>query len=592
MTDSSRVHPAVLPMLASFAVTALLAVLLARRPGKRPIHWVLLGLLLSAGVWTGAAAWRYSVQDETSIMAAYRVMFLGVSMVPGLWLVLAGLFARIERFESSPAFAILAFAPGAVFYLLFVTNEAHHWVARIGPTRFEDGPMFVAFLLWGYAATLGGLALLLARARFAAAHEGWTEAGLVVAAAAAPIAASLAYQLDWLGWRWDPTGAALGISAALLYPLIFKLGFLEKVPLIRGDVFEHLHDGVLVADRHGRLIDANPAAERLLGIALADRLGGELATCVTDALEPPDREPARVVLTNPADAGRGKPEFTTLGSRRVRISSGALSNASGDSLGSVVVLHDCTEERRTERTLRRAQKLESVGFLAAGVAHEVNNPLAFIRSNLILVQRLAEELVEQVQTADAAATWKEEVRELPEIVQETLEGVDRIGGIVEDMRRLSRDSTEDEEQLDVNDSVKAALRFAQLHRGGPWVDVDVQLAERLPVVLGSQDALVQVFLNLLLNARQALAGRPGRLRVQSRLSDEGVRIAVEDDGPGVPPEIQERIFDPFFTTKSPDEGTGLGLAIAYDIVREHKGTLELQSEPGRTVFTVVLPRSG
>ncbi len=580
-------HPALLPMCLSFVATASLAAVLAWQSGKTRIHWALLSLLLAVVLWTAGASWRYLAGDLAHVHAAYRISFLGASFAPGAWLLLCGHFSRVEWFEVRPAATALCLLPGALFYLAFVTNDAHGWVAQIDAAGVVNGPLLQVFLLWSYGQVIAGMTLLLRQARELAGQGGRVRAAVLISAALAPLTVSVAYQLGWTGLRWDPTASALGVSAVLLYPLVFRFGFLERVPLVRRDVFDHLRDGVLVADADARVVDLNPAAESLLG-APAERVRGRaLVHCLEEIVEPADRGALAMATEGPGPGGpRVLPEVNTLSGRLLRLSSGALGDA-----GTVVVLHDRTEERKSERALRQAQKLESVGFLAAGVAHEVNNPLAFVRSNLAHIRAACDSLEELAKSE--RAELPADLVELPEVVVETLEGVERIAGIVDQMRRLSRDATEEEGPVDLNDVVREAMRFADLHRGSADVAVEAELAEGIPAVAGNRDALVQVLLNLLLNARQALGDAPGgSIRVGTGAGEEGVFARVADDGPGIPPQIRERIFDPFFTTKAPDEGTGLGLAIAWDIVREHRGTIEVASPlEGGTAFRVVLPAS-
>jgi C4-dicarboxylate-specific signal transduction histidine kinase len=143
--------------------------------------------------------------------------------------------------------------------------------------------------------------------------------------------------------------------------------------------------------------------------------------------------------------------------------------------------------------------------------------------------------------------------------------------------------------VSLNQVAAEALRFAALHRGRT-VRVDTAFDPALPTVEASEDRLVQVALNLILNAKQALADRPdGAIRLETSREGESVVLRVRDNGPGVPPALRERIFDPFFTTREPGEGTGLGLAIAFDILREHEGALELESPPAGACFAVRLP---
>jgi signal transduction histidine kinase len=250
----------------------------------------------------------------------------------------------------------------------------------------------------------------------------------------------------------------------------------------------------------------------------------------------------------------------------------------GELAGQFAVLRDRTEEQRYERLIRQTQRLESVGTLAAGVAHEVNNPLAFIRSNLSQVQRMGELVEEHLDGPDAKLA--EDLRDLREIAEETLDGIARIERIVFDMRLLSTPLEQALVSVNVNRVVRDAIRLANL-RDDSAIAAKLDLADGLPSAEGSPQRLVQAILNLLVNARQALEGVPdARIEVETRREGDEVVILVRDNGPGIAEEIREHIFDPFFTTKSPHQGTGLGLAIAFDILRNHGGVLEVRSRSG------------
>jgi signal transduction histidine kinase len=279
-------------------------------------------------------------------------------------------------------------------------------------------------------------------------------------------------------------------------------------------------------------------------------------------------------------------EFTTRAERRLEVAGKCVRDAQGEVLGRFVLLRDRTEERRVEQLLRQSQRLETVGQLVAGVAHEVNNPLAFVQANLRQIERLAALAAKRPGEPDRDA---EEVAELPQIVAECIDGIERIERIVDSMRRFSRAPSDEFVAVDINRVVDASIRLADLHRSSS-VAVDARLASVLPPVHGSAARLEQVFVNLLVNAKQALANRPrGRVEVATRLAGDIVQVRIEDDGPGIPEPHRERIFDPFFTTKAPEQGTGLGLSIAFDIVREHGGVLELRRASPGACFVVHLP---
>lgn len=586
---------AIAPNAVSFVLAALLAASVLARRVKSPLHWTLLAMLGGIVLWTGGAVWRHSATHRDELLAAFRVMFLGVAFVPPLWLLLAARFARLRQVEGRPGVSASVLAPAVFFYLAFLTNERHGAFARIEMDAFSYGPLFWVLAVWAWGCVAGGIALFLRRARWMAAHQERPRAVLLAGCALVPAALNGTYLLELLPWSFDPTPVALGFSAALLFPVIFRFRLLGGLPLLRRDVIEYLRDGVVIADARGTILDVNPAAVRLLGRP-ADALRGQpLRETLVAFAVPEDRWAAELALHHPdddPDAPRAVPEVATLAGRRIRISAPVVAGGDGTPAGQFVVLHDRTEERKRERALRQAQKLESVGFLAAGVAHEVNNPLAFVRANLGQLAASID-LVKEL-ARDAPRQRREELLEWPQIVEETREGVDRIAQIVARMRRLSRDGEEERDEVDANAAVRESAKLAQLARGFTSVALAMDLDPSLPPVRGSRDGLVQVFLNLLLNAKQALQeGGGGSIRVCSRAQGGSVLVEIADDGPGIPEELQERIFDPFFTTKGPDEGTGLGLPIAFDIVREHRGALEVESRPGEgSCFRVRLPALG
>jgi signal transduction histidine kinase len=304
-------------------------------------------------------------------------------------------------------------------------------------------------------------------------------------------------------------------------------------------------------------------------------------------------------LSQPEGGGRPhsrfQARFLTEQGRRIELGAAPVRSSSGRPAGIYAVLRDCTEQHRYELAIRQSQKLESVGVLAAGVAHEVNNPLAFIQANLGTLQQMADAVERNL--AHFPEKDARELADLRDVIDESLEGIARISRIVNRLRRFSRTAEEPVGPLDLNAVAEEAIRFARLDRqGGPAIET--RLAPDLPPVHGSRDGLTQVLLNLLLNAAQAVAGRSdGRIEVTSRLepAEDGepppwLVLEVRDNGPGVPETIRRHVFDPFFTTKSPDQGTGLGLAIAFDIVREHQGHLELLPDDGRgACFALRLP---
>ncbi len=259
-----------------------------------------------------------------------------------------------------------------------------------------------------------------------------------------------------------------------------------------------------------------------------------------------------------------------------------LRDSDGRPLRMIGAMMDITERREMQARLLVADRLASVGTLAAGVAHEINNPLAYVLANLTR----ALHLLERKGSPQAA--------ELSGLVREAQDGAARVRRIVQDLRVFARADDDVREQVDLRDVVRSSVHLADneiRHRAR----LELALSP-IPLVDGNQGRLGQVVVNLLVNAAQAIpegAADRNVIRVSTRVDAAGRPVLeVSDTGPGIPVEIQGRIFDPFYTTKRQSEGTGLGLTICAGIVASLGGKIELESEPGRgSTFRIVLPRA-
>ncbi len=240
----------------------------------------------------------------------------------------------------------------------------------------------------------------------------------------------------------------------------------------------------------------------------------------------------------------------------------------------LVALYDRTDELRAQRELIAREKLATVGEIASGVAHEVNNPLAAIRME-------AELLARSTRDADAGAAASTIVRE-----------VDRAARIVRSLLRLARRADTTPTRTQVNELVRDVAEIRQRVLRADNIEVRAQQDHAAPAVLGLGQDLQQVVINLVTNAEHAVRGRAGAVIQLTTEAREGwVRLTVEDSGPGVPADIKTRVFDPFFTTKNPDEGTGLGLSICQRVVAEVGGRIWLEDSEalGGAKFVVELP---
>lgn len=270
----------------------------------------------------------------------------------------------------------------------------------------------------------------------------------------------------------------------------------------------------------------------------------------------------------------------------------------------------------SQTRLLQAQKLESVGQLAGGIAHEINTPIQFIGSNIEFMEEVnqamssitqalqkiigtaPERIAEELQSALDEADWEYLMEEFPSAIRQSKEGISRVTSIVKAMKEFSRPSSKEKESVVVNTIIETTLLVAR----NEWkyvADVTTDLAVDLPSTPCYLDELGQVILNLLINAAHAIGeklgrnpdGEKGEIRISTRAVDSFVEVRIWDTGSGIPLGIRERIFDPFFTTKEVGRGTGQGLTISYDVIsKKHGGTLTFETEEGKgTTFIICLP---
>jgi signal transduction histidine kinase len=266
------------------------------------------------------------------------------------------------------------------------------------------------------------------------------------------------------------------------------------------------------------------------------------------------------------------------------------------------------EHARLKERMEEASRMESLGTLAGGIAHEINTPAQFVGDNLSFLQggidtllavavaaAKARETGEWAAVADAVAGTDLEflAKEMPEAARQGLEGVTRIGKIVQAVKEFCYPSSRERQPCDLNHMIESAATVTR----NVWkycAELDLALDPDLPPVFAIEGELNQVLINLIVNAAQAIEEKaemmPGRIAVRTFRDGAAVSFSVTDSGIGIPPERHKRIFELFFTTKPPGQGTGQGLAISSAIVRRHGGTIDVESQPGQGArFTVTLP---
>ncbi|MDP3157864.1 MAG: ATP-binding protein [Archangium sp.] len=342
-------------------------------------------------------------------------------------------------------------------------------------------------------------------------------------------------------------------------------------------MFESLSDGVFLIDGAGAVVDLNSGAQRLFGVTKPRALGARLF----ELLGVPNAGELEVQSQRTFTAeGRWSMDLCLPGvggDRSFEVVAFPLRNDAG-ALGAAFLFRDMTERQRLQNQVAFYDRLAALGTLSAGIAHEINNPLSFVLASIEFV------LTELSERKEGAFHLELEA------LGDALEGARRIAHTVRDMKSFSRDDASPQPvPTDARAPLELAFKMTQKLTSSRAVVIR-ELEEGLPLVLATESRLSQVFINLLVNAAQAIPDeKRGHITVRQRLEGDFVLTEVADDGVGIPREQLTRIFDPFFTTKPVGVGTGLGLSICHSLVTGFGGALSVRSELGKgTTFTVKL----
>lgn len=384
------------------------------------------------------------------------------------------------------------------------------------------------------------------------------------------------------------------------------------------DLMEKLHEGVLAENTDGCFTFANLRASKLLGYRLEELIGQHWSTIVPPASISQIEEKNKERLTGISDV------YETSFQRKdgkvfpILISATPLYNELGEIREILSVFTDLSNYKRMEDQLLLADKMAGLGRIVAGVAHEINNPLAFLHMNSEFLQehfekvfstqgfqqKLEETILqgnlvqaqEMLSSRGSMIDYNEQASMLENfkmIIAENLEGLKKIAGIVEDLKIIGRASSsiEKKETIDLSHLLASTLSLLKYEKK-PNVIISLQFEENLPKIRGNPSRLSQAFLNLLHNGVQAIGEEEGSVTVDISADAENVKVSIEDTGIGIPSESIPLIFEPFFTSKLPGEGTGLGLAITHEIIASHYGEISVESEVGvGTKFAVLLPQA-
>lgn len=383
-------------------------------------------------------------------------------------------------------------------------------------------------------------------------------------------------------------------------------------------ILDNAGEGIITLDSNCDILSFNPAASNIFGFQQDQVIG----RCFTSLLADFTKEQCLAVFKTQAE------RFESIEHRGIRADGSefvlelTMSRVEdGDSSKMIAIVRDRTKRKFLEAKLAFAQKMESVGQLAAGVAHEINTPIQYVGDNtqflssafddIESVLALLDELLKQFDDKSDLAPMMATIRrvyetkdlqflreEVPQAIQQSISGANQVAKIVRAMKEFSHPGTEKKTSFCVNQALDSTLSVSK----NEWkylTTIETDFEPDLPKCFGFPGDLNQAFLNLIVNAAQAIDERrqldpefQGILQIKTRSLPDWIEATIVDNGCGMSDSVREKIFDPFFTTKPVGKGTGQGLSITHSIVVEkHKGQLEVQSEPNvGTTFTIRIPR--
>jgi PAS domain S-box-containing protein len=392
--------------------------------------------------------------------------------------------------------------------------------------------------------------------------------------------------------------AGLVLAIAIVALLVARRRRARGVPIVARDVttrtlaeeslrrseatsrafLESASESIVIADATGRIVLVNARTETMFGYARAELLGQPVEVLIPAPLRERHVAHRATYMAAPRirSMGRGldlaglKKDGTEF---PVEVSLSYV--ATDEGAHAIAFVTDISERVAFQKAARQADKLAALGTLSAGIAHEINNPIGIITSRVEVMMLEAEE------------------EELPAEVRKDLEVIlrhaRRVAVITQGLLSFARQSSGTRGPVNLNQVAEEIVQLARKDMSRARVEVALKLDETMPTIVADANAIGQVLLNLLTNARGAMR-EGGKITIETShlAAARAVRLTVRDTGSGIPPEILPKIFDPFFTTKS--EGTGLGLSISHGIVHDHHGTLDVRSEVGKgSTFTLTFP---
>ena len=386
-----------------------------------------------------------------------------------------------------------------------------------------------------------------------------------------------------------------------------------------------IQDGVISTDKDGVITLFNQAAENITGFSQEDGLGKtcqEIVRILDDTTGEVSSDPLKMLLQN--NARKAQKHLTLINKNGDRIliyrSIAPVCTNRGELVGYVMIITNITEQKRIESKLALSQKMESIGQLSAGIAHEINTPMQYVGDNthffneafqtILDILNTYDELREPNLTLDDITQILDKIQkkketldltffigEIPAAIQQSLDGIDRVRKIVLAMKSFSHPGQKEKSPADINQGIDATITISR----NEWkyiAELETDLDPNLPMVNCEIGEINQVILNMIINSTHAIQDAKsrgkdgmGKIIIKTRAIGDHVEISIQDNGAGIPEANLSRVFDPFFTTKDVGKGTGQGLSLAHNtIVNQHKGSIDVKSVIGEgTSFIIQLP---
>lgn len=352
---------------------------------------------------------------------------------------------------------------------------------------------------------------------------------------------------------------------------------LELNQLYLKNILHSSDSAIMIVDKNEKFIAWNQGAEKIFGYTESEVIGQPSSLLLPNEKKYFDelkRIQEEVIRNGQIRIFETERETKYGELLSVRLSVSKLPSDNGEYFGRSIIIKDFTEVKKLQAQVDQSEKLAVIGQLAAGVAHEIGNPLASISSIVQILQRKCKDGFQHEQ------------------LSEIKDNIDRITKIVRELVDFSRPPSYETALHDITDIIRTAIGIVRYDKRVHNIKFEVHLQQQLPYVEVAADQLLQVFINIMINALDAVKGN-GTLGIKSFSNERSVIVEFSDDGCGMEEDIMDKIFDPFFTTKEVGRGTGLGLSVSYGIIRRFNGEIKVKSAPNLgSTFTIILPING